>query len=412
MPLSEQEFELALLQIKELANLYEKKSAAVRLARRLHLKRRAFKQQMKLAWRRMFHVPAAKPAKKLKLLVHVRGGIGDVCMARLFVVRLREKFPTALIYFCYDHKNVVDMVFSDGYIDGFVPHNYEPLEYDLVISGCHAFHFDHADEERLKALAPRWMPSFKRAKTLQEKIKTILDNTPHVDGLWAKISVEYGSTRVQNMGLTSGISVWQNDRAPIALDEKKQAAVLKKFDLENVDYVTIHDGTNNNTNLHGHAATRCWPRAHWEQFGHLLKEQFPHLKIVQLGGSNSTAFDFADVCLVGKTTVADLPYILEGALLHIDSESGMTQLANLTHTKAVVLFGPTPVEYFGYAQNINLQSDVCRNCMNIVSDWMSHCPLFKTNHCMQSIFPQRVLAEVEKVLKKSKTARRTAPKKK
>lgn len=412
MSLSEQEFELALLQVQELANLSAKKSTAVRIARQIHIKRLAFKQQAKLMFRRIFHVPAAKPAKKLKILVHIRGGIGDVCMARLFVVRLREKFPTALIYFCYDHKDVVDMVFSDGYIDGFVKRGYEPLEYDLVISGCHALRFDHADEARLKALAPKWMPAFKRAKALQEKIKTILDNTPLLDGIWAKISVEYGSTRVQNMGLTSGIPVWQNDRAPIALEAEKQAKILKKFDLENTDYITIHDGTNNNTDLHGRAATRCWSRAHWEQFGHLFKEKFPQLKIVQLGGNNSVPFDFADICLVGKTTVADLPYILEGSRLHIDGESGMVHLANLTSTRSIVMFGPSPLEYLAYKQNINLQAGPCKDCMCIYADWMSRCPLFETNRCMQSIFPQRVMAEVEKILKPTLTKARKIAKKK
>ena len=86
---------------------------------------------------------------------------------------------------------------------------------------------------------------------------------------------------------------------------------------------------------------------------------------MQLGGSKSQAFDFADVCLVGKTAVKDLPYVLDGALAHVDGESGMVQLANLTRTRSVVLFGPTSVEYFGYAQNVNITSPKCQNCMNI-----------------------------------------------
>lgn len=398
MALNKQELELALLQLNELANLYGQNSTVVRAAQKFNKSRKNFKKRTKLFFRRLFHTPAPKPAGKLKLLVHVRGGIGDVCMGRLFVVRLREKFPTALIYCCYDNKATVEMVFSDGYIDGFVPPHYDPREYDLVIAGCHAFHFDHVDLPRLQQLAPEWMPAFHAAQALQQKLQIVTQNTPHLDGAWAKISVAYGSSRVANMGLTAGVAVAQNDRAPIKLDTQILKNTLQRLGLAGKKYITIHDGTNTNTDLHGRAATRCWPQAHWEQFARLFKQKFPDIQLVQLGGSNSAPFDFADISLVGKTQIADLPYVLEGALLHVDSESGMTQLANLTSTRAVVLFGPTPVEYFGYARNINLQAGPCRQCMNIRPDWMSRCALFQTNRCMQAIIPQRVLIEVENLL--------------
>ena len=48
MSLSKQEFELALLQIEELANLYSKDSAIVRIAQRFNLKRKSCKKNIKL----------------------------------------------------------------------------------------------------------------------------------------------------------------------------------------------------------------------------------------------------------------------------------------------------------------------------------------------------------------------------
>lgn len=396
--MTEPEFQLALRQLEELANLYGKKSTLVRMAQKLHQQRKAWKQKFKLFCYRLSHKPQPKPASQLKILIHVRGGIGDVCMTRLFVARLRELLSTAQLYFCYDHKATVDMVFADGLIDGYVPQPYDPRNYDLVITGCHAFRFDYMDKVRLQQLAPEWMPALEKAQKLQEKLAIVTDNTPHLDGLWAKISVEYGSSRVANMGLTAGVLVGQNDRVPLEINLDKLANTLTSFGLSNKKYITIHDGTNTNTDLHGRAATRCWPRANWEQFGRLFKQQFPDIQIVQLGASNSVPFDFADVCLVGKTQVADLPYLLEGALLHVDGESGMTQLANLTSTRAVVMFGPTPVKYFGYERNINLRAGKCRECMCIEPDWMSKCALFETNRCLHAITPQKVLEAVKQAL--------------
>lgn len=399
MALKDNELDLALLQLREAAALYGKNSPMVRFAQKLHRKRRTLKREARLFFRRLFKRPAAKPADRLKLLVHVRGGIGDVAMTRLFVARLRARFNTALIYFCYDDEEVVRMIFSDGLIDAFVSRKYDPREYDLVLSGCHAFHFDHYDLPRLQTLAPHWTEDFQKALSLQQKLLTVTQNTPHLDGLWAKISVAYGSSRVANMGLSTGIPVGQNDRAPIALDPVKQKEILNKLGLEGKKYVTIHDGTNTHTDLHGRAATRCWPRAHWERFGRLFKRSFPDIRLVQLGGTNSTPFDFADVCLVGKTAVSDLPYILQGAALHIDGESGMVHLANLTDTRSIVLFGPSPLPYLAYERNVNLRAGDCRDCMCIYADWMSRCPLFNTNKCMHAITPEAVLAEAEKLLR-------------
>ena len=398
MPISNQEFDLALLQLEELAALYSKDSAVVRMAQKFNLKRRALKKNWRLWCHRLFTKSTPKPTDRLKILVHVRGGIGDVCMTRMFIVHLREKFPTALIYFCYDHKSVVDMVFSDGYVDGFVPCKYDPREYDLVIAGCHAFHFDYVDRARLEKLAPHWMPEFEKTCALQKKLEIVTHNTPHLDGAWANISVAYGSARVANTGLTTGIPVGQNDRAPLKLSAEKLQETLQRLGLADLKYITIHDGTNTNTDLHGRAATRCWPKEYWQQFGRLFKHQFPSVQIVQLGSSNSIPFDFADVCLIGKTQIADLPYVLQGAQLHIDGESGMVHLANLTDTRSVVLFGPSPLEYLAYSRNSNLRAGTCKNCMCIYPDWMSRCPLFGTNQCLHAITPQMVMSAVEKVL--------------
>lgn len=398
MNLKDNQLDLALLQLNELAALYGKNSAVVRAAQAFDRKRRSLKKNAKLFFRRLFKTPAPKPEGKLKILVHVRGGIGDVCMTRPLIKRLRESFPAALIYFCYDSRTTVDTVFPDGLTDGFVPRGYDPKEYDLVIAGCHAFNFDYYDLPRLQYLAPQWMPSFQKALALQQKLQIVINNTPHLDGLWAKISMAYGSARVANTGLTTGFPITQNDRAPLKPDPQKLHQTLDKFGLSGKKYITIHDGTNTNTDLHGRQATRCWPRVHWERFGQLFKQQFPDILLVQLGAGNSAAFGFADICLVGKTAVPDLPYILQGALLHIDGESGMVQLANLTDTRAIVLFGPTPVAYFGYARNINLRAGDCRECMCIRADWMSRCPLFDTNRCLHAIKPEKVLEETEKLL--------------
>lgn len=374
MPHRKNALKLAAMQARELIHLPAKRSRLVAWACALERTRRAWKKSAKNAFRRALH---PRPAKTdvLRVLVHVRGGIGDVCMARVLLKKLREHLPNAHINFCYDSKAIVDAVFQDGaFINGFQNRKYIAQDYDLVMSGCHIFMYDYINLPRIEQLAPDFMPSVKNALEMQQIFAEFEENTPHLDGYLANITVAYGSTRIGNMGLTTGLNLAQDDRAPLTFNPER-FALLEKLGLAGKKYVTFHDGINTNTDTSSGRPTRCWPEKNWREFARLFKERFPDVLLVQLGGNKSKTFDFADVSLVGKTAVADLPYILEKALLHVDGESGMVQLANLTNTRSVVIFGPTPAPYFAYARNINLVSQKCTNCMCIINNWMTRCAL-------------------------------------
>lgn len=369
------ELRLAALQAEQLINLPSKDSRVVACAAALNRTRKNLKKHLKLGLRRLLRRSPVK-TDVLRVLVHIRGGIGDVAMARIFVQKLRAALPQAEIYFCYDSQTVVSVIFQDGgLINGFQNRNYIPEDYDLVIAGCHVLMYDYYDEDRLRKLAPDFIPVLQKGLEMQKIFKVFADNTPHLDGYLADITVAFGSARIPNMGLSTGLTVGQDDRVPLQL-KPEGFAVLDKLGLSGKKYITIHDGINTNTDTSSGYPTRCWPETNWRDFARLFKQRFPEILIVQLGGSKSRVFEFADVSLVGKTSVADLPYILEKSALHVDGESGMVQLANLTTaTRSVVAFGPTPVKYFGYARNINVVSEKCTDCMCIVKDWMTHCAL-------------------------------------
>lgn len=400
------ELKLAALQAGQLINLQGKDSRVVACASALNRLRKTFKKRVKLTLRRALRKTPAK-TDVLRVLVHIRGGIGDVAMARLFVKKLRDALPRAEIFFCYDSQTVVDVIFQDGgLIDGFRNRHYIPEDYDLVLAGCHVLMYDYYDTDRIRRLAPDFMPVLQKGLQMQPIFNVFAEHTPHLDGYLANITVAYGSARIPNMGLSTGLEVGQNDRVPLQL-KPEGFAVLDKLGLSGKKYITIHDGINTNTDTSSGRPTRCWPEANWRVFARLFKERFPEILIVQLGGSKSRVFDFADVSLVGKTGVADLPYILEKAALHVDGESGMVQLANLTTaTRSVVAFGPTPVRYFGYARNINVVSEKCTNCMCIVKDWMTHCALDypPDQTCMAAVSAQTMFEHTAKALEENKAS--------
>ncbi|ACC98422.1 ADP-heptose:LPS heptosyltransferase-like protein [Elusimicrobium minutum Pei191] len=383
-------------QTKAIINMRKEKSVFIALA----VKAERLRKQLKKSSKNLFKKTAPKE-DKLCVLVHVRGGIGDVAMSRVFMSKLHLALPNAKIDFCFDSKEVFNMIFLDGkFTVSFVLRNYNPKNYDLVIAGSHSFSFDYYEEERIKKLAPGFWQTFQKGLAMQKILDVYTHNPPQLDGLLAHSTVRYGSARVANLGLSTGLDIKQNDRAPIELKEDG-FKILKTLGLEGKKYITIHDGTNSNTDISKGYPPRAWPKEHWREFTRLFKAAFPDITVVQIGGSNSTVFDFVDVSIVGKTRVADLPYILQKSVLHIDTESGMVHLAHLLDTICVVMFGPSIKEYLAYERNINITAPSCGNCMNITGDWISRCILNKpqSKACMASITPQTVFERAQAYLK-------------
>lgn len=388
-------FQLAGLRAGQIALAAAQDSAVVKAA----LLFNQWRKRTKLRLKRLFK-KATPPTGPLKILVHIKGGMGDVCMSRVFVKKLRDVLPQAEVFFAYDHKSTVDMVFSDGLIHGFCTPDYLPENFDLVICGCHYLMFDYYNRTRLEQLAPQFMPAFEEGLDIQRCFKPFATYTPYLDGQLAAISVAHGGGRVANQGWFAGLDIAQNDEAPLSLSPEKSTEILNKLGLAGKKYITIHDGINANTDTSLGHPTRCWPKTHWHEFARLFKAAYPDIYLVQLGGPKSHVFDFADISLVGKTPVTDLPYVLAEALLHVDGESGMVHIARLASTPSVVLFGPTRAAYFGYAGNTNIEAPFCGGCMNITKQWMTQCVLgyAPEKQCLAHITPQTVFEAVHKRL--------------
>ena len=166
-------------------------------------------------------------------------------------------------------------------------------------------------------------------------------------------------------------------------------------------YITFHDGIDAGFQLNGKRPMKCWSSEKWKELARFIKEKYPDLLLVQLGGKNSPKFDFADICLVGETKLSDLPSLLHHGCLHIDGESGLVQLSRYLQNKCVVLFGPTDKHYFEIEKNINLKEDVCSSCMWLLGpQWHTKCALgHQTCQNMQALTPERVFEAVQESLK-------------
>lgn len=175
------------------------------------------------------------------------------------------------------------------------------------------------------------------------------------------------------------------DRLDIALDGGAPARLVP----QGRPWVTVHNGFDAKFVVSGGRATKCYP--HFAEVVAQLKAARPDLMLVQFGTTTSERLPGVDLDLIGRTTLDEAAALLRGAALHLDNEGGLVHLAACLGTRSLVIFGPTPSDYFGYPGNVNVDPLRCGGCFWIDELWMDRCPRgFAEPECTYSIPPGEV----------------------
>jgi len=207
---------------------------------------------------------------------------------------------------------------------------------------------------------------------------------------WIQSNARLADTKVSAFDLfykSTGLEGGEEDiEFPLKHEHFKFAQILS-----DQKYVTIHNGADIARQ------TKCWPTPHWNELVRMLKDR--GYKVVTLGKQFEEKVDGA-VDLTGMTTFFETAALIAKARFHIDSESGLVHIARGVGTRSIVLFGPTPVECFGYGDNINLETPIeCRGCWWSSDYWWRDCPhgYAAPVPCMAKITPQMVMEKVEEI---------------
>lgn len=161
-------------------------------------------------------------------------------------------------------------------------------------------------------------------------------------------------------------------------------------------YITYNFGASDPLK-NGKQQTKVWPYEYHAILNKLLKERFPKIEIVQLGGNNARCVPGTDRCIFGED-IETVKYILKNSIYHFDCESGLVHMATQLGTKCFVVFGPTPVWFFGYDRNVNIAPKICGECKGLIKDWYTRCYRYKRPECMYSIKPDYVFSLMEEYL--------------
>jgi ADP-heptose:LPS heptosyltransferase len=121
--------------------------------------------------------------------------------------------------------------------------------------------------------------------------------------------------------------------------------------------------------------------------------------VIQLGVAEEEKIEGVTHCLNGQTSLEETGLLIKHSLCHIDTEGGLVHLANAVHARCVVLFGPTPVEFFGYPQNINLEPSGCKACWFATQNWLIECPRHTSGpECMKEHSAASVADAANKII--------------
>jgi ADP-heptose:LPS heptosyltransferase/SAM-dependent methyltransferase len=345
---------------------------------------------------------SAKNKEGLKIGISRMGGLGDAIVITAMVTALKKKWPDSYIYVFVRSENQKEFLERD-----------KNIEHVAVVSkNVKADSFTQI--KMAKRLVSRYLDMFYLDRyvvkvffknNVQSDYKKALDNLFEIYNLnfynfpyysnnlliYNKNDYELRSACTQLKIEPEGLSFVLNDA---------DFRILRNLP---VTYITIHHGADTEFDAGSggqyRLQTKNWHLNRWKEVVGFIK--LLGYEVVQLG-TTSDEHVTGTIDMRGKTTFTEAGAILKGAVVHLDTEGGLVHLSKAVGTKSIVLFGPTAMEFYGYSDNINIRSNVCKNCWWSKSDWAFRCPVgHSVPVCMDSITVKMVTDALERYLAES-----------
>lgn len=344
----------------------------------------------------------------LKICFQVSGGFGDYLIFANYLEYFRKQYSNSAdqidIYFPMgvgSAKHIFDQSYGVHLVDK--EEDIKRKTYDLYMKLSRFPQVCFYREVKIKATRPELLQYIAACKAFEVEHRDFFVFSPYRDGKTADYCIQRNQIRLQQPDIYGLLKITQKYRFPLKIqcDEQK---FLDAWDLLPDQYITIHHGCD----VRYSYSTKLWKCEKYDRLAAKIKERFPELKIVQ-SGIDSKQFpqmQNADVNLVGKTNLEEVKVLLKNSLLHIDNEGGLVHLRHaLCAKKSIVLFGPTSDQFYGYAENENIRSDVCKEpCEWKTAEWNTQCKKIENEStmipvCMEELSDIQLWGKVECTLK-------------
>lgn len=338
-----------------------------------------------------------KTEEILRIAFYPTGGFGDYIISSKLLDELLSYSRCHIDVYC-ENMTFGAAIYGKRPNVTIVPYaDYERCKslYDLSLRVEHFVHVLACKPRRIAKISPEFMD------VVEALGRSISHIRPDIGQQCFRENIHFKRCEIK------GINRWTELRHEnvFAIADQWSGVYLQKEGLENLRelgldgcrYITINRGADSMGR--STLQTKVWAKEYYEQFVELFKKKYRDIKVIQVGNKGNAKVEGADEYIFGES-FETVKWILKRSLLHIDCEGGLVHLATQLATKCVVIFGPTPMHFYSYPQNINLMAGKCNNCMGTHADWAFSCYKgMKEPECMYSVTAEMVMDAIEPYMK-------------
>lgn len=329
------------------------------------------------------------------------GGLGDAIINYDYIYCFYRRFSDLRIKIDVANasKAFKEFVGDSSVIADYAEAGFERTEYDVIIEIRRYPRVVRAEYFRIAKIATNLLDYLFILKKYEFENPERIHFGPKNDGYRKIQRGDIQEKRYTQPDIYGEIGLTDVYSAPVVYDRK----LLRDLDIVNEKFITIHRGCDKT--FFSTDNVKLWKENNYEELIVLIKQRYQDYQVILLGEEyeRSERIKSYDLDLLGKTSVSQLKAVLRYSSLHIDTEGGLVHMRHaLNGGTSIVIFGPTSDKFFGYPENINIRIDSCPDpCEWKTKDWAVNCSNSVSRHCcMESITPQMVMANMEKVFSK------------
>lgn len=316
------------------------------------------------------------------------GGLGDLVVSLGVCSELAKQTLPVMLW--TSHMEAAKFFLETGAYHGICLREdpFPGFDYWIRLNSLATFHFEDNFSGFVSDKVSRLYETTKRFLAIEDW-EQVAYSHPGLDNELGRMAIKQRLTRKSLPAYMLGVKEFYG-KVPV-----------KGFVHDLEPLITVHDGfeVSQRSKVQSRA-TKTWNLKHWADLVGMIRETYPKIAVVQLGGQTSRPIPGVTVDMTGRTTMAESLRILSRSKVHIDGDSGLVHAAHALDVRSVVMFGPTPLRFFGYPGNSNISPTKCGNagngCWWLRDDWLEKCAMgYESPHCMDSIYPLRVFRAMQ-----------------
>jgi ADP-heptose:LPS heptosyltransferase len=336
------------------------------------------------------------------ILVFGLGSYGDVIQITPLLQALKKKFPQACLLLVHHDLLGIKLLESAPYLTKYIRlrstlhyllrSRLKDQGYDLMVECRYVIKYTLSSNPRF---SKEEMQFIQDAQDFQKPWLSFVQNFPFDNDLLWRQAKTKGWSMYDLMAYTSGFCT--EDFEALRIHLPKNNPPIKKNSLPS-QYIVVSNSAEW-LSLQSSLWTKSLPHTRMREVLHELKKSA--IPTVLMGTPNDPGDYPVDFDLRGKTNLWEAAEIIKNARLFLGPEGGLVNMAKAVDVPSVVFFGSTPVEFFRFKTNINIEPRFCGGCWWSTESYLRQCPLLEDiPPCTDSLDTQKIVRTVQELFQR------------